>query len=323
MSEAPPPPSESTAGVNGAGGWRRYLPLADGHFTATAIIAPVIVAVIGLGITVGFSWIGDKFKEDEPLVYATASRSPRIAHSVEPSRQPSGPASPWGAPGLTESGQADQPEAEAQGIQSQRSGYLCPWDAWVVRRPPSDFDDVPVLKDGRPHPDLINDDIAGDPGNTHLSIDVQPVDSRPMQVKELRIKILERKQAPTGDEATLVGLQRGGCGGGPTTMIAHADLDGGADFATVRFEGKEELPQELVGGRALSIELTVETRSCDCVWVPEIVWSKNGEVKTTEFRTDGKELRTIAPLGLERRAWQQDLNTLKWSRIPFDETILD
>ncbi|MEV5886719.1 hypothetical protein AB0L74_29215 [Streptomyces sp. NPDC052020] len=305
----------------------------DGNFTATAIIAPVVVSVIGLGIAGGFSWISDQFKEEKPPLYVSGSRSPRFAVSTKPGVQPStsisspAPVSPPPAHGIPSSSvtgrQADQSEAEAQGIQSLRNGYLCPWEAWVVNKPPSEFSNIPVLKDGNPDPEIINDDTAGDPTSTHLSIDIQPVDNRPLQVKELKIKILERKPAPTADEATLVGLQNGQCGGGPVELRAYADLDGGADFATVRFKGKEALPQELVGGRTLNIDLTVETRTCDCVWIPEIVWSKDGEVKTTEFRVNGKNFRTIASIGLERRAWQQDLNTLEWSETVFDESILD
>jgi hypothetical protein len=91
----------------------------------------------------------------------------------------------------------------------------------------------------------------------------------------------------------------------------------------VHFSGEENLPQELTGGRALSIDLTVRTKTCDCVWIPEIVWYKDGEVKSAEFRIDGKEFRTIAAVGLERRAWRQDLNTLEWSKTVFDESILE
>lgn len=329
----PAPDGQTEPNASTGGGWRRYLPLRDGNFTATAIIAPVVVSVTGLGIAGGFSWISDQFKEDKPPLYVSGSRSPRVAVSTKPGVQPSGsvsssaPVSPSPVPGAPSSSatgrRADQSEAEAQGIQYLRNGYLCPWEAWVVNKPPNDFSNIPVLEDGSPDPELINDDTAGDPASTHLSIDVQPVDNRPLQVKELRIKILERKPAPTADEATLVGLQNGQCGGGPVELRAYADLDGGADFATVSFEGEEALPQELIGGRTLNIDLTVETRTCDCVWIPEIVWSKDGEVKTTDFRIDGKNFHTIATIGLERRAWQQDLNTLEWSETVFDESILD
>ncbi|WP_228031540.1 hypothetical protein, partial [Streptomyces phyllanthi] len=327
-SEGQAEPSASTRSS-----WRRYLPLGDGNFTATAIIAPVVVTVIGLGVAGGFSWIGDQLKEDKPPIHVSGSRSPRVAVSTKPGAQPSAtvsssvPATPSPEPHTSSSAadidQADQSEAEAQGIQSLRDAYLCPWEAWVVNRPPSDFNEVPVVEGGSPDPEIINDETAGDPGTTHLLIDIQPVDSRPLQIKEIRIKILERTPAPTAEEATLVGLQNGQCGEPPATLDAYADLDGGADFATVTFDGGETLPQEIVDGRQLAVNLTVETRTCDCLWVPEIVWSKDGEVKTTEFRIDGKDFRTIATDGLERRAWQQDLNTLEWSEIVFDETILD
>jgi hypothetical protein len=137
------------------------------------------------------------------------------------------PISPPGGPSSTATAmRADQSEAEAEGIQYLRNGYLCPWEAWVVNRPPGEFGNAPVLEDGSPNPEFINDDTAGDPGSTHLSIDIQPVDDRPLQVKELRIRILERKPAPTVREATLVGLQNGQCGGGPVELHAYADLDG-------------------------------------------------------------------------------------------------
>ncbi|MFI1292677.1 hypothetical protein ACH4VM_30155 [Streptomyces sp. NPDC020792] len=38
--------------------WRRYLPLGDGNFTATAITAPVLVAVVVLAVTNGFGGRG-------------------------------------------------------------------------------------------------------------------------------------------------------------------------------------------------------------------------------------------------------------------------
>ncbi|MFF0446226.1 hypothetical protein ACFYT4_07395 [Streptomyces sp. NPDC004609] len=297
------------------------------------IVAPVLVMVIGLGVVGGFSWIGDQFSEEKPPLYISGSLSPRIAVTTKPGPQPSVSGSssaseadspaPGDPPSSAGGRQVDQSEAETEGIRYLRNEYLCPWQAWVVNRPPRDFSEIPVLEDGRPDPKLINEETAGDPASTHLSIDVQPGDSRPLQIKELRIKVLGRKSAPAADKATLVGLQNGQCGGGTATLNAYADLDGGADFATVRFRGRDALPQELVGGRALTINLRVNTRTCDCVWVPEIVWSKDGEVKSTEFRIGGKAFRTIATLGLQRRAWQQDLNTLEWSDTVFDETILD
>ncbi|MFE7216521.1 hypothetical protein ACFU93_43165 [Streptomyces sp. NPDC057611] len=69
-------------------------------------------------------------------------------------------------------------------------------------------------------------------------------------------------------------------------MKAAADLDGNADFATVRYSGGPSLPQEITGGRTLSIALTVATD------------------------------------GLPRPAWKQDLNTRQWSVTVFDESIL-
>lgn len=321
----PPEPSGTTDPPSTSDpppGRRHYFPWRDRSFIATAIIAPVVVSLIGIGLTGGFSWIGDQFKENKPPVYVSGSRSPRVGVSTKPPEvQPSG--SVWTTPPQGHSSASGQSEAEAQGIRYSRSAYQCPWEAWVVTKPSNDFIELPVLEDGTPDPELINNKTTGDPGATHLSIDVQPVDNRPLQVKELRIKVLERKPAPGADRATLVGLQNGQCGGGPAELMAYADLDGGANFATVSFAGGGTLPQELVGGRTLNFELTVETRTCDCVWVPEIVWSKDGETKTTEFRIDGKDFRTISTTGLERRAWKQDLNTHKWSKTVFDESILD
>ncbi|MFI6876106.1 hypothetical protein ACIBL6_22020 [Streptomyces sp. NPDC050400] len=320
-SQLPDPPDRPDSSDRSAGRQHRF-PFRDRNFVTTAIIAPVVVSLIVLGLTGGFSWIGDQFKAKKPPVYVSGSRSPRVAVSTGPPKaQPSG--SVWTTPPTGAPSAPGQSEAEAQGIRYLRSGYLCPWEAWVVTRPPSELEELPVLEDGTPDPRLVNDKTAGDPSATHLGIDIQPVDNRPLQVKELRIKVLERKAAPSADRATLVGLRNGQCGGGPEELLAYADLDGGADFATVRFAGGSRLPQELVGGRSLHIDLAVETRTCDCVWVPEIVWSKDGETKTTEFRIDGKEFRTIATLGLERRAWKQDLNTRRWTRTVFDESILD
>ncbi|WP_416972705.1 hypothetical protein [Streptomyces sp. 4F14] len=235
-------------------------------------------------------------------MYVSGSRSPRVAESPRA---------------------ADQPEAEAQGIQYLSSAYLCPWQAWVVTRPPGDFGAVPVLGDGSPDPAFISEDTAGDPSSTHVVIDVQPVDDRPLQIKELRIKVLSRNPAPAPGQATLVGLKGQGCGDGPIPLVARADLDGGADFATVTLTGSVKLPQELFDGRALSIDLAVGTRTCDCVWVPEIVWSKDGKTRTTEFRINGKDFRTIPAEGLERRAWALDGDTREWSETEFDESILD
>ncbi|MFJ3667225.1 hypothetical protein ACIPSE_12280 [Streptomyces sp. NPDC090106] len=336
MSPGPEPLQAQADGrsePNSGGGWRRYLPLRDGNFTATAIIAPVVVSLIGLGIAGGFSWIGEQFQEDKPPIYIVGSKSPRAAVSTGPSEQPSDSSSPPTptspspvpeAPSPSASEElADQSEAEAQGIEYRPSAYLCPWEAWVANRPPGDFTEIPVLEDNSLNTELINDQNSGDPGSTHLVIDVTPVDSTPLMVKELRIKVLERNPAPGAEEATLIGLQNGQCGEGPAELSAYADLDGGADFATVSFTGSMGVPQELVDMRTLTIDLTVETRTCDCVWIPEIVWSKEGEVYTTEFRIDGKDFRTIATIGLERRAWQQDLNTLEWSETIFDESILE
>ncbi|MFD5509974.1 hypothetical protein ACFWIB_19635 [Streptomyces sp. NPDC127051] len=320
----PPAPAQ----VSGDGApWRRFLPLGDGNFTATYIVAPVLVAAIGLGIAAGFGWIGDLFKDEKPPLYVSGTRSPLAAVTTVPATQPtvasSPPAAAAAAPSPTPSAvpSAGQPEAEKQGITYQQE-YLCPWQAWVVNKPPSAFGTLPVGKDNQPDPALINERTAADPGITHLVIDVQPVDSRPMLVKELRVKILKRSPAPAAATATLVGLQNGQCGEGPATLEAAADLDGTADFATVRVTKGDSLPQELVGGRTLHIDLRVRTRACDCVWVPEIVWGQDGEVHRTEFRIDGKDFHTAATTGLQRRAWTMDLNTMAWSETTFDESIL-
>ncbi|MFF4105262.1 hypothetical protein [Streptomyces sp. NPDC001903] len=306
--------------------WRRFLPLGDGNFTATYIVAPVLVAAIGLGIAAGFGWIGDLFEEEKPPLYVSGTRSPLAAVTTAPAPQSSAVSSPpatvtpaAGAPSPVPS--AGQAEAEKQGISYQQE-YLCPWKAWVVNKPPSAFGSLPVGKDNQPDPALINEHTAADPGITHLVIDVQPADSRPMLVKELRIKILKRSPAPAAATATLVGLQSGQCGEGPATLEAAADLDGTADFATVRVTEGSSLPQELADGRTLHIDLRVRTRACDCVWVPEIVWGQDGKVHSTEFRIDGKDFHTAATTGLQRRAWVMDLNTMAWSERPFDESIL-
>ncbi|MFD4973033.1 hypothetical protein [Streptomyces sp. NPDC058424] len=206
----------------------------------------------------------------------TGSRSPRAAVSerptppapatpsedsptpVAPAASPSEPASP--PPSPAEGRPVDQSEAGEQGINSLRDPYTCPWQAHVVNRPSGAFTGPPAPADGSPDPAVI-DDTAGDPGNTHLVIDVQPPDTRPPLIKELRIKVLRRAPAPSPDRATLVGLDSGECGTSPTTVKAAADLDGNADFATVRYSGGPSLPQEITGGRTLSIALTVSTRS--------------------------------------------------------------
>ncbi|MFF0216641.1 hypothetical protein [Streptomyces vinaceus] len=300
--------------------------MGDGNFTATYIIAPVLVAAIGLAIAAGFGWIGDLFKDEKPPLYVSGTRSPLAAVTTvpvtPPSEAPSPPATATpaaGAPSPVPS--AGQAEAEKQGIQYQQE-YLCPWRAWVVDKPPSAFASLPVGKDNQPDPALINEHTTADPGVTHLVIDVQPADSRPMLVKELHVKILKRSPAPAAATSTLVGLQSGDCGEGPASLEAAADLDGTADFATVRVTEGDPLPQELVGGRTLHIDLRVRTRACDCVWVPEIVWGQDGEVHTTEFRIDGKDFHTAATTGLQRRAWKMNPDTMAWSQATFDESIL-
>ncbi|MEU6005121.1 hypothetical protein [Streptomyces sp. NPDC047453] len=105
-------------------------------------------------------------------------------------------------------------------------------------------------------------------------------------------------------------------------MKAAADLDGNADFATVRHSGGPSLPQEITGGRTVSIALTVSTGGADCVWMPELVRAKDGEVKTTEFRIGGRDFHTVATDGLPRPAWKQDLHTRQWSVTVFHESIL-
>ncbi|MFE7216522.1 hypothetical protein ACFU93_43170 [Streptomyces sp. NPDC057611] len=64
-----------------------------------------------------------------------------------------------------------------------------------MNRPSGAFTGPPAPADGSPDPAVI-DDTAGDPGNTHLVIDVQPPDTRPLLIKELRIKVLRRAPAP-------------------------------------------------------------------------------------------------------------------------------
>ncbi|MGW4817425.1 hypothetical protein ACWEP4_00225 [Streptomyces sp. NPDC004227] len=165
----PDPPGGSPSVPSGrVARWRRYLPLDDGNFTATAIIAPVVVAVVVLAVTNGFGSIGDPFKDDKPDLYVTGSRSPRAAVSerptppapatpsedspapAAPAASPSEPASP--PPFPAEGRPVDQSKAGEQGINSLRDSYTCPWQAHVANRPSGAFTGPPRRRTAPPTP---------------------------------------------------------------------------------------------------------------------------------------------------------------------------
>ncbi|MEU5582986.1 hypothetical protein ABZ791_35925 [Streptomyces huasconensis] len=297
------------------------------------MLVTLLGTLVTLGVTGGFGWIGDQISDDKPPIHVSGSRQPRAAVSAKPSppgesptplpSQPAPGTPATGAPGASPEENSDQTAAEQQGIHSRPNAYICPWNAWVVNKPLQAFGSVPVDTKGDPDPRLISAKTAGDPDKTHLTIDIQSADARPLVIKKLRINVIKRRPAPHADAATLVGLKQGGCGGEQAEVKAHADLDGGASFASVELSAQTPLPQELLDGRTLTIDLTVETRTCDCTWVPEITWVKDGTAHRTEFRIRGDALRTIPSAGLQRLAWEQDPNTQKWSVTSFDETILD
>ncbi|MEV8553824.1 hypothetical protein AB0L04_28935 [Streptomyces glaucescens] len=305
---------------------------------ATTVIAPIVVAVVagavGLGVTGGFSWLAEKFEGEKQPIHVSGTRSPRVIQS--PTAAPSTPAGEAGsgssatpATPSPSNDPVDQDAALGEGLNVGRSAYECPWDVWVVKTPPSELVDPPVS--GREvNRSLVSYRNAGDPDRTVLSMLIQPEDDRPLVIKEVRVKVIERKQPPGMDEATVLGLLTAGCGGGVDQVRAHADLDGGGQYARVVLtSGTATLPWEITDGRMLEVQLTVSTRRCDCTWVPEIIWAKDGKVHTTQWLQEGAPFRTIPSAGYQRIAWelkyegQPGIEEDTWQPLPFDERLLD
>ncbi|MCD9195103.1 hypothetical protein [Streptomyces albireticuli] len=316
---------------------------------STVVIGPIVVAVvgavIGLAVTGGFSWVVDAVKGEDgpPPIYVSGSRSPRTVESrgPDPGTTASGTAAPGTAgpsasgaamSGPTAAPSADEEHARSKGLDVQRPLYLCPWDARVVRTPPAELVEPPV-RDRELDTSRVSSRNAGDPDRTTLTLHIQPEGSRPLVIREVRIKVIAREPVPAAGEATVLGLQAAGCGGEEETVTARADLDGGGRYARVVPTGELSFPVEITGGRTLAVDLTVATRRCDCSWVPEIVWAKDGEVRTTPwFDKGGLPFRTIPSAGYRRVAWKllyandvgnPGLTEDKWVPVPFDERILD
>ncbi|MBB5119381.1 hypothetical protein AF335_20800 [Streptomyces eurocidicus] len=285
---------------------------------ATVVIGPVVVAVAGavtgLAVTGGFSWVADAVKGDDgpPPVYVSGERSPRAVESKAPA--------------------ASEDLARGKGLDLQRPLYLCPWDARVVKTPPGKLVAPPVR--GRAlDSSRVSSRNAGDPDRTTITLYIQPEGNRPLVVREIRIKVVARAPVPAQGEATVLGLQTAGCGGAEETVTARADLDGGGPYARVVPTGKTAFPLEITGGRTLAVDLTVATKHCDCTWVPEIVWAKDGEAHTTPWLDKGDlPFRTIPSAGYRRVAWKllyandiadPGLTEDKWVPVPFDERILE
>lgn len=210
---------------------RSYFPLRDHSFMATTVIAPIVVAAVaaavGLGFTGGFSWVADMVKGEDPPIYVSGSRSPRTVESPRASPSPGnvsaveGPGTGTSSASVAPSTSTDSvsPEtAQAEGLNATRTqAYLCPWDVWVVKTRPSALVDPPVS--GREVDSaLVSYQSAGDPDETALYLSIQPQGSRPLVVKEVRIKVVERNPVPAPDEATVLGLLTAGCGGDPASV---------------------------------------------------------------------------------------------------------
>ncbi|MEU7103979.1 hypothetical protein ACFQ2B_34640 [Streptomyces stramineus] len=308
---------------------------------ATTVIAPVVVAAaaaaIGLAITGGFSWVTGEVKGEEPPLYVSGSRAPRTVESpaAAPSVNPpaAGEARAGSSPAPTGSHTpADQEGARSEGVNVGRHMYQCPWNVWVVKTPPGELVNPPV-KGREVDSSLVSSRNAGDPDKTLLTLTLQPQGSRPLVVKEIRIRVVKRHPVPPPGQATVLGLLTAGCGGGLATVRAHADLDGGGQYArVVTTGGTASIPWEITGGRTLEVDLTVSTRGCDCSWVPEIVWAKDGEVHTTQWLDDGLPFRTIPSAGYRRTAWKlhyaddpgdPGFSQDTWLPVPFDTQLLN
>lgn len=306
---------------------------------ATTVVAPIVVAVIagalGLGVTGGFSWLAEKLAGEERPVHVSGTRLPRTVQS--PEATPSGwvakdagggSPSPSAAPSPS-SNSVDQDAARSEGLSAGRGMYECPWDAWVVKTPPSELVDPPVS--GREvNRSLVSYRNAGDPDRTVLYLSIQPAGDRPLVVKEVRVKVIKRNPLPRTGEATVLGLLTAGCGGAVDEVEAHADLDGGGQYArAVLTGGTASLPWEITGGRTLDVKLTVSTQQCDCTWVPEITWVKDGEVHTTQWLEGDVPFRTIPSAGYRRSAWElkyegePGFKEDTWLPIPLEERLLD
>ncbi|MGW0314057.1 hypothetical protein [Streptomyces flavidovirens] len=198
-----------------------------------------------------------------------------------------------------------------------------------MKTPPNELVDPPVS--GREvNRSLVSYRNAGDPDRTVLHLSIQPEGDRPLVVKQVRIKVIKRDPPPSTGEATVLGLLTAGCGGGVDEVQAHADLDGGGQYArAVLTGGTATLPWEITDGRTLEVKLTVSTKQCDCTWVPEIIWAKDGKVHTTQWLAEGVPFRTIPSASYQRSAWElkyegePGFKEDTWQPVPFDERLLD
>ncbi|WP_151484361.1 hypothetical protein [Streptomyces albicerus] len=304
-------------------------------FTSTNLVVPLVLLLLGTvfqsAITDGYDRAKSLFKDEEPPLYVSPSREPRTLDSPEPSAStldpvqsgkeaPSPGPSATGAATVAGDGGNRQPAAREPDIAQGRYADGCPWDFWVVRTPPSELT-VPPVVNGSPR---LSYKDAADPDETRLRLSIQPRDSRPLVVEKVWIKIVDRKPVPGARQASLVALR--GCPAHipPLEVKGQASLDGGGDSVPVQTTGSQVFPQELRGAQTFHVALTVETRTCDCTWVPVVEWTLNGQTRQTPVRSDGAEFRTIPSQGYWRYTWkprwvkgENGAMTKEWEKAPY------
>ncbi|WP_049578262.1 helix-turn-helix domain-containing protein [Streptomyces sp. SBT349] len=184
---------------------------------------------------------------------------------------------------------------------------------YLVDRPVGEIPPPPIAQDAEPWAERL-DAVHGD--STIVEATVRPDDAAgPVVIEALHIRVDERR-APLDWPAFDMSL---GCGGALTPASFTVDLDAERPVARPSdgFDGDTGtelkppgLPFAPTATEPLALRVSASTRTCDCSWYIELVWSGGGERGTLRVDDDGRPFRTSG--NGEETAYQFAFETETW-----------
>ncbi|MCX2970594.1 MULTISPECIES: helix-turn-helix domain-containing protein [Streptomyces] len=254
------------------------------------------------------------------------------------SAEPGGPLAPGAADGPAVSGEAggteppgtprpagsapggpapDDPGAAPVTVTTRSHVWLAQCDHRYLidpgRTAPADVPPPPVEQDA---PRWAADVGAVHGDRTLLEVTVQGVDSATVVLRDLHVRVVERRDPLPWNAYAM----SNGCGGALTPARFAVDLDAPRPQAVPRdgYDGEGEgraLPAERFPFRVSATEphvlrVTATTTGCDCDWYLELDWSARGRSGTLRVDDHGRPFRTSGTA--DRPLYGHDHATGNW-----------